>query len=112
ISNNIIATQAQENLTLEFDINLNDYANNGNEKMKAHIWDGNEWVLIETFSNTGDIPWTTMSYDITSQALSQITKVKFEATGLNTYDVNYWYIDNIKVFEGEEVLYPAITVNP
>ncbi len=112
VSKDIIATNAVSNVTLEIDINLNDYANNGNEKMKVYIWDGSDWVLLETIANTASIPWTTKTYDVTAYALGKVTKVKIEATGLDTYDINYWYIDNIKVFEGQASSDPALTYDP
>ncbi|MCK9448199.1 MAG: choice-of-anchor J domain-containing protein [Bacteroidales bacterium] len=112
ISTDIDASSAEENVTLEFDIFLNDYNSNGNEKINVHIWNGSEWVLLESIANFGDIPWTTKSYDVTPHALGKTTKIRFEATGLTTFDFNYWYIDNIKLYEGEPVFYPAITVSP
>lgn len=112
ISNYIDATQAVDNVTLQFDILLSNYANTGNEKLLVSVWDGNDWVLIETFSNTNSIFWTTKTYDITPHALNKLTKVKFEARGNNSTNIKYWEIDNIKVYEGISNLIPKISVNP
>ena len=112
ISNYIDATQGVENVTLQFDILLNNYANTGNEKLLISVWDGNDWILIETFSNTSSIPWMTKIYDITPYALNKLTKVKFEARGINSTNLQYWEIDNIKVYEGTSNLTPKISVNP
>lgn len=110
ISRDIDATAAVGNVTLEFDIFLDDYANNGNEQMKVYIWNGTTWVLLDTFANTADIPWTTKTYDVSAHALGKVTKVRFEATGATTFDIDWWRIDNIKVFQGQPA--PVITVNP
>lgn len=80
--------------------------------MKVYVWNGTAWVLVDTFASGSDIPWTTKSYDVTAHALGHMTKVKFEATGATTFDIDYWYIDNIKVFDGDPVLNPNITVTP
>jgi hypothetical protein len=90
-----------DNLTLTFDLTLSDYAFNGNEQFKVWILNEDTWELVEEFSNTGDIPWTTFTFDLSS-VLSDITRVRFEATGLNSYDINHWMIDNISltIFDG------------
>jgi hypothetical protein len=112
ISKGIDASLATDNVTLSFDISLDNYTASGAEMMKVYVWNGTAWVLIDTFTNTADIPWTSKSYDVTTHALGKLTKVKFEASGATTFDIDYWYIDNVKVFNGVPVLDPNITVTP
>ncbi len=112
ISNFIDATQTVDNVTLQFDILLSSYSNVGSEKLLVSIWDGNDWILLESFSNTSSIPWTTKIYDITPHALNKLTKIKFEAKGINSTNIHYWDIDNIKVYEGASNYSPKISVHP
>ncbi len=114
ISKEIDATASRGFVTFEFDLYLLDYANNANEKMIVSIWNGGSWVELETIANHQHIQWTTYSYDVTAHAMGKITKVKFEATGVNTWDFNFWRIDNIKLFgtAGPTPEEPIIAVNP
>jgi hypothetical protein len=111
----IDASAALENVSVKFDLFLDDYeATSTAEQMKIWVWNGNtsEWVLVHTFVNDGDLPWTTFTYDITQYALGTSTAVKFEATGATTFDINWWQLDNIEIYEGQYVPSPVITVDP
>ncbi|MDV7391906.1 hypothetical protein RZS08_11150, partial [Arthrospira platensis SPKY1] len=60
----IDASAALENVSVKFDLFLDDYeATSTAEQMKIWVWNGNtsEWVLVHTFVNDGDLPWTTFT---------------------------------------------------
>jgi hypothetical protein len=106
----IDASSAVSNVTFKFDLFLDDYSASNAELMKIWVKNGSDWVLLETIGNTEDFPWTTYTYDITAYALGTSTQVKFEATGATTFDINWWQVDNIQIYEGLPA--PEITVNP
>ena len=87
------------NVALAFDIMLSDYAGDGNEMLSVEVFDGAEWNEVVTFANTGNIDWTNYVYDISEYALGNIFSIRFVAHGLDSYNINYWNIDNVKVYE-------------
>ncbi|GAB1419614.1 hypothetical protein MASR2M12_23790 [Bacteroidales bacterium] len=108
----IDASPASENVSLKFDLFLDDYNFSGTEKIKVWVWNGNikNWVMVASFANEGSLDWETHVFDITQYALNTFTAVKFEATGQTTYNLNKWQLDNIHIYEGTNA--PVITVNP
>ncbi len=112
ISPTIDATQITTELRLQFDLMLDDYSNSGAEYLKVYVWNGSNWVLIDSFSNSGDIPWSTKLYNISTFVQGQITQVRFETTGENTSNIDAWYIDDIRLFESDQTGFPEINVNP
>ena len=46
-----------------------------------------------------DLDWSRFSYDISAYASNRIFKIRFIASGEDSYEINYWYIDNITVAE-------------
>ncbi|MBW6514806.1 MAG: choice-of-anchor D domain-containing protein, partial [Candidatus Syntrophosphaera sp.] len=84
-----------DRIDLTFDIMLDNYGLALNA-MTWEVYDGTTWHFLGTVDNSaGDIPWTTYTYDITSYVAGGNFKLRFRATGANSYDINYWYIDNI-----------------
>ena len=112
ISPTIDATQITTELRLQFDLMLDDYSNSGAEYLKVYVWNGGSWVLLASFDNSADIPWITKQFDITEHALGKLTKIKFEASGESTFDIDYWYVDNIQLFEDLDPGNPAISISP
>ncbi|MCK9618881.1 MAG: carboxypeptidase regulatory-like domain-containing protein, partial [Lentimicrobiaceae bacterium] len=90
---------ATTNVTLNFDLYLSDFSSNSAEKLTVEVWDGNQWNLVNEFVNASSIDWTSYSYDITQFALGHNFKVRFVANGADSYDINYWYLDNVKIYE-------------
>ena len=88
-------------LTLSYDIYLDNFANTTVNQMAVELWDGSTWHLLENYDNTkGSIQWTTEMVDIS--AFTNMTfRIRFRAYGGDSYDINGWYIDNIKILEEE-----------
>ena len=88
-------------LTLIYDISLDNFANTTVNQMAVELWDGTTWHLLKNYDNTkGNIAWTTEMVDIS--AFTNMTfRIRFRAFGGDSYDINGWYIDNIKILEEE-----------
>ncbi|MCK9617447.1 MAG: carboxypeptidase regulatory-like domain-containing protein, partial [Lentimicrobiaceae bacterium] len=95
----LISGEFVTNVTLNFDLYLSDYSSNGAEKLAVEVWDGTTWNLVNEFTNTSNIEWTTYSYDVSQYVLGHNFKVRFRANGASSFDINYWYVDNIKLYE-------------
>jgi hypothetical protein len=105
----IDARAALQNVTLTYAIYLDNYSATAAEKMTVEIWDGSEWVFVSEHKNDNDIPWTTHNFDVTQHAAGKMTRVRFRANGANSFNINWWNLDNIKL---HQVLPPEISVSP
>jgi hypothetical protein len=92
---------------LQFDLQLDNYASTGTEKMRVDIWNGSQWIELIEFSNTSHLAWTRHFIDVAPYVAGQFTRIRFVAYGLNTYNIDSWRIDNIRLD-----LVPSIAVNP
>jgi hypothetical protein len=87
------------NVQLKYDIFLSNFSSATLEQMSVDVWNGSSWVVIANHTNAaGNIPWTTYTYDITQHAQGQLFKVRFRAYGANSFNINWWYVDNIMVY--------------
>jgi hypothetical protein len=110
VSPQIDATGAKENVTLAFDLFLSAYSYASTNFMTIEVWNGTAWEEVATFDDSADIPWTTFSYDVSDMALGQLTQVRFVASGVNSFDINWWYVDNIQLYESiTATLYGLVT---
>ena len=92
-------------LKLNFDIFLDNYATTTENTMAVELWDGSMWHVLKNYSNQGgNIPWTTESLDISSYT-DMTFKIRFHASGGDSFDINYWSIDNISVVASEATIY-------
>ena len=98
VTNDIVADGAS-NVALAFDLQLSDYAADGNEMMTIEVFNGTDWNEVVTFANNGNIDWTSYTFDISEYAIGNIFNVRFVAHGLDSYNINYWNIDNVKIYE-------------
>jgi hypothetical protein len=65
---------------------------------------------VAMIDDTEDIPWTTFTFDITGYAMGNLTQVRFVASGENSFDINWWYLDNVQVYESiVYTLYGTVT---
>lgn len=96
-----------DNVQFSFDLFLNNYSIDAENAMMWEIWDGSTWNLLGGYSSLDDdLDWSRFSYDISAYASNRIFKIRFIASGEDSYEINYWYIDNITVAE------LPTTVNP
>jgi hypothetical protein len=86
-----------------------DYASSNSELLNVWVWNDNTWQLLTTFDSQESLPWANYSFKLMNLEGDQ-ARIRFEATGLNSDDINNWDVDNISIYSVE--LYPEITVDP
>jgi len=85
-------------LHLSWDINLDDFSSNGTEHMTVEISTGGTWTVLKTYSNTGNIPWTTDEVSLAAYTNSNF-QIRFNCNGAQSAAFDYWYIDNVKIWQ-------------
>ena len=94
------ATAVTDNVTLKFDLELNNFATTTLEGMAVEVWDGSAWQMVQDYPNTnGSFPFTSEAFNITSLAAGHNFAVRFRAYGEDSFNINYWYLDNIKIYQ-------------
>lgn len=89
-------------MKLQWDVNCDYYSTSGTNTLAVEVWNGTAWQVLKTYNSTANIPWTTDEADISSLTNSNF-KVRFHAAGDNSSMIDYWYVDNVKVY-GTDVL--------
>lgn len=60
---------------------------------------GQSWKEIHTFDNkNGGFEWTTFQYALADYLTADLFKVRFRAHGADAKWINYWYVDDIKIW--------------
>jgi hypothetical protein len=81
----------------EYDIYLSNFGTTTTEKMAAEFWDGADWIAVKTYDNLGgNIAWTSERLDITEYVDGDF-RIRFRAYGDDSYNINNWNIDNVRV---------------
>ena len=80
----------------DFDYKLVSLNNTGNEKLFVDVFSNGEWKNRAWLSNTEDKEWTHLHVYLTEGTDTAI-KVRFRAEGINSADIQHWYIDNILI---------------
>ena len=92
----------QTNVTLSFELSLNNFSIDAENQMAVEVWDGTTWNTVDSWSsldNEGDsFDFTYYSYDISAHAAGHEFKIRFKAYGEDSFEINYWYVDNINVY--------------
>ena len=97
ITSKLLTGVGSPEVFLYFDIYLSNFSQTTIEKMAAEVWDGADWIPVKTFDNTvGSIPWTSNTIDITEHVSGDF-RVRFRAYGDDSYQINNWNIDNVRV---------------
>lgn len=97
LESKVIAGVYSPTLQLKYDIFLNNFGTSTVEQMAVEIWNGTSWNLLKNYDNQGgDINWTTETVDITAYTNSNF-KIRFRAYGEDTFNIDNWNVDNIKV---------------
>lgn len=88
-------------MKLCYDIYLDSHGTTTLNQMAVELWDGTTWHQLKNYSNSsGDIHWTSQEINISAYSASTF-KIRFRAYGGDSYDINNWNIDNIKVLASE-----------
>ncbi len=100
VSDTIDATAIMDNVTLKFDINLNNFSTSTLEGLAVEVFDGTTWQMVHDYTNAnGSFYWISESYNITQWAAGHTFKLRFRAYGADSYNINYWYVDNIRIYQ-------------
>ena len=84
-------------LKLNYGIYLSNNSAANMNTMAVELWDGTSWHVLKSYTNlTGNIPWESESIDISAYTHT-VFKIRFHASGNDSYGINYWAIDNISV---------------
>jgi len=93
-------TELTGKIYIQFDLLLSNYDSYTTEWLSANVYDGTTWHQVGYWDNQdGDIPWTKEVLDISAYALGNVFKVAFIAGGEDSYDINFWFVDNICVYQ-------------
>ena len=96
-------------LKLKFDIFLSVYDTSVNNFMTVELRNGSVWSVLKTYSaRQGNIPWTTVTLDITAVAANSSFNIRFHNYGYYSYALGNWIIDNVKIIGVDN---PSVT-NP
>lgn len=88
-------------MTLQYDINLDNYSVSALDQMAVELFDGNAWHTMKIWNNAGgSIPWTTDELDISTYS-NDVFKIRFRSFGEDSYQINGWYVDNILITASE-----------
>ncbi|MBU2652572.1 MAG: T9SS type A sorting domain-containing protein, partial [Bacteroidetes bacterium] len=83
----------------DYDVRLDDRNMTGDETLVVEVGNENGWHKVAEYSNAnGSFDWTGEHFDITSWAFGQIFRVRFIAEGMNSNDLQSWFVDNINVY--------------
>ena len=85
-------------LWLDFDYLLDDISASGTEKLTIEIVIGNTATALKEIANTGNAGWTKEHLNITGFESDATFRIRFTANGVNSELINYWLVDNIKVY--------------
>jgi len=109
-----------DELEVVFDLALDNYSPLYENALSLEVMDADtgSWhqvLTISTDDNDGeDFPFSTYITDISQYASDRIFRIRFVASGQNSFYLNYWHIDNIIVREivPEELIAPTdLTAN-
>ncbi len=98
-------TAIPDKIFVKFDIYLSNWDSYTTEWLTANVFDGITWHEVGYWDNqNGNIPWTTEIIDISSYALGNVFKVAFIAGGEDSNNINWWFVDNICVYQPGQVI--------
>lgn len=91
----------QGKIWLDFNLKLDDSQPTGNEMLKVQVWnsDNRVWTTVAQYRNDdGSFTWFSEYINIKAYAMNKVFRVRFQASGLNSADIQGWYIDNIHIY--------------
>jgi hypothetical protein len=94
-----------DTLNISFDIHLFNFSPTGTEKLAVEMLilsscDPPSWYVLAEFTNKFSFGWEHITIVVPNSFLPSWESVfiRFRAHGVNSYDINEWDIDNIKVW--------------
>ncbi len=82
---------------LGYDILLDNYSTTIVNNLAIEFWDGSTWSVLKTYGNNfGTIQWTSEIVVLPVVGTDNF-KIRFHAYGADSYGINAWAIDNIRI---------------
>ena len=73
------------------------------EYIKVEVWDGTQWVTVQTVTSADDsFDYTRFYLDISQYVKGKYFKIRFNGGGRDPFCVHGWYITYVKVYEKEK----------
>ena len=97
----VLHTPDRTNTYLRFNLKLCNSEQTNVDYLSAEVSsdDGKTWKEIATFDNkNGGFEWTTFQYALADNLSSDLFRVRFRAHGADAKWINYWYVDDVKVW--------------
>lgn len=94
------------NIFFEFDIKQDLVENTGLDTLLIEISDGSDWHTIYESTSNFDFDFTPQKFDISDIALGNYIVLRISVNGVNSNNIEGWYIDNIHVYR--ECLSPEL----
>lgn len=94
-------TTSQADTYLRFRLKLRNSEFHDVDYLSAEVSsdDGATWKTVHTFDNSnGAFEWTTYQFPLADYLSSDLFRVRFRAHGLSASWINYWYVDDVKVW--------------
>lgn len=95
-----------DSVLLNYDITLYNWSTATLEQFAVNVYNGFYWEQVALYDNADGTYWSIHeSIDISAYA-SEDLRVQFTAFGINSYNIDGWFIDNIQVV-GNSAVVPA-----
>jgi hypothetical protein len=83
---------------MDFEYYLQNRNATGEEKLAVEVYNGQEWKQVAEYANTSSMDWTFQHLQISDYAMGRVFQVRFNAMGMNSFDVVRWNVDNIHIY--------------
>ncbi|MDD3130415.1 MAG: carboxypeptidase regulatory-like domain-containing protein [Bacteroidales bacterium] len=89
-----------KNIYIKFDIGYDNYSTATLEQLKVQLVHKNgDFITLETYNNAGgSFAFTTKFFDVSAFADGEIFFLRFTAFGEDSWNIDRWLIDNIRVY--------------
>ena len=75
------------------------FVNLDNLALQVSCDNGNTWKTVTTFDNIeGEFNWRTHQFSLAKYLTNDFFRIRFRAYGDNAYYIDYWYVDDVKVW--------------
>lgn len=96
-----LRTLDRENTILRFELRHINYNNEVGDSLALEISCDNEqtWQRIDAYGNDeGSYEWRVKQYNLGQYLTNDLFRIRFRAFGVDAYYIDYWYVDDIKVW--------------
>jgi hypothetical protein len=92
---------------LKYDILLSNYDLNALNYLSVELWDGYQWTVMKSYcTSEGSFPWKTEIIDISPFSNLPFIQFRFHASGVDSYSLGNWSLDNIQITASDPVAPP------